>query len=92
MNMAHRIKLSMHYADAVYYGEKNFEVRYNDRGYQKGDEIRFKVVDDTGIEINHPLNKIKYEITYLIHAVGLKEGWCVFGIREIKKPEEAEEL
>jgi ASC-1-like (ASCH) protein len=89
MNMVHGIKLSMHYADAVYYGEKNFEVRYNDRGYQKGDEIRFKVVDDAGVEISHPLNKIKYEITYLIHAVGLKEGWCAFGIREIKIPEEA---
>ena len=77
----HRIKLREEYADAVYSGEKTFEIRYNDRGYQKGDEIFFKVVDGCGISVNHALNHVLFEITYLIHGFGLKEDWCVFSIR-----------
>jgi len=80
----HRIKLREEYADAVYSGEKTFEIRYNDRGYQKGDEIIFKVIDGCGISVNHALNHVLFEITYLIHGIhgfGLKEDWCVFAIR-----------
>ena len=36
----HKIKLREEYADAVFSGDKSFEIRYNDRGYQKGDRIR----------------------------------------------------
>ena len=35
--MEHYIKIRQSFADAVYSGEKTFEVRKNDRGYQKGD-------------------------------------------------------
>ena len=37
--MEHQIKILESFADAVYSGEKNFEVRKNDRGYQKGDVV-----------------------------------------------------
>lgn len=77
----HRIKLREEYADAVYSGEKTFEIRYNDRGYQKGDEIIFHVVDGAGISCSHRINHVLFEITYLIHGFGLKEDWCVFSIR-----------
>ena len=76
----HEIKLNWHYADAVLSGEKNFEVRYNDRGYQKGDRVKFTVVDDVKLQVSHPLNNREYTITYLIHGYGLEKDWCVFGI------------
>ena len=80
--MTHNIKLREEYADAVYSGEKNFEIRYNDRGYQKGDVVVFRVVDEACNTVSsHPLNGIEFEITYLIHGYGLKDGWCVFGIK-----------
>ena len=35
--MIHVIKIQKQYSEAVFLGEKTFEVRNNDRGYQKGD-------------------------------------------------------
>lgn len=84
--MTHEIKLLAAFADAVLSGEKTFEVRYNDRGYQKGDLIKFKVVDNCFLlGIPHPLNDKQYEITYIIRGCnwGLKDGYVVFSIREV---------
>lgn len=82
--MTHKIKIVQPYADAVLSGDKTFEVRYDDRGYQKGDEIEFTVVDleDGDSPVVHPLNGRIFYITYVLHGVGIKEGWCVFGIKE----------
>ena len=81
MRQKHKIKLSWYYADAVLTGEKPFEIRYNDRGYQKGDLLQFEVVDDVKLRIPHTLNNRVFEITYLIHGYGLEKDWCVFGIK-----------
>lgn len=84
--MRHEIKIRKSYADAVLEGTKTFEVRKNDRGYQKGDIVAFKVIkDELAMNQNceHPLNDKEYEITYVLAGFeGIKEGWCVFGIRE----------
>ena len=79
--MTHHIKLNHNYADAVLSGQKNFEIRYNARGYQRGDMIVFTVVDDSNIAMSHPLNRETYIITYLVHGYGLEKDWCVFGIK-----------
>ncbi|MBR5948239.1 MAG: DUF3850 domain-containing protein [Clostridia bacterium] len=80
--MTHHIKINWNYADAVLSGEKPFEIRYNDRGYQKGDTVIFQVIDDLKLSINHPLNETPFTITYLIHGLGLDKDWCVFGIKK----------
>lgn len=77
----HCIKLNQNYADAVMSGDKNFEIRYNDRGYQRGDRVIFTVVNDSKLTVAHPLNRKAFVITYLIHGYGLKDDWCVFGIK-----------
>ena len=82
--MTHKIKIEKPYADAVLSGDKTFEVRYDDRGYQKGDEIEFTVIDPKDDNpINHPLDDRIFYITYVLHGWGIKEGWCVFGIKEV---------
>ena len=35
----HRLKCWPHYFDAIERGEKTFEVRYDDRGFQRGDTL-----------------------------------------------------
>ena len=80
----HYIKLHKHFASAVYDGSKTFEIRKNDRGYQKGDRVIFTVVDDLGVACSHPLSRQPYEITYLLHGWGLQDGYCVFGIKPWK--------
>ena len=81
----HNIKLLESFADAVLSGDKTFEVRENDRGYQKGDRIQFRVVDKIGSHIPHPIETITYEITYVLSGWGIKDGWVVFGIKELSE-------
>ncbi len=82
--MTHNIKILNSFAEAVFNGIKTFEVRENDRGYQKGDLIYFTVIEKDGIEItNHPLSKRCYEITYVLNGWGIKENYVVFGMKQI---------
>ena len=78
--MTHRIKIQDVFADAVMSGQKTFEVRRNDRNYQRGDHVVFTAVVN-GKKINHPINKEQYEITYVLSGWGLKDGYVAFGIK-----------
>ena len=80
--MNHIIKILEDFADAVVSGEKTFEVRENDRGYQKGDFVIFNVPTTEGPM--HPIEQKVYKITYVINGWGLKNGYVAFGIREVK--------
>ena len=91
--MRHFLKLNYRFADTVYNGDKRFEIRNNDRAFQKGDEVKFTVVDDDGSEYKrwntmlgmrnaHPLEDMVFEISYVISGWGLKNGFVVFGIKE----------
>ena len=79
----HELNIDKEYADAVLSGEKPFEVRRNDRGYQKGDLIKFKVTDGTYSKVYHKLDEKIFKITYLMHGFGLEDRWCVFGIKKV---------
>ena len=79
--MKHIIKLREEFADAVLNGDKSFEVRINDRGYQKGDTVQFSVVTKTGITHHHPIDEMEFEITYVLNGWGLKDGYVAFAIK-----------
>jgi len=81
----HKLKLLEQFADVVYSGEKPFEIRENDRGFQKGDTVEFDVRDKAGLMVTHPLGRERFEITYVLSGWGLKDGWVVFGIRKIER-------
>lgn len=81
----HRLKILDDFADAVVMGNKNFEIRKNDRGFQKGDVVVFNCIDKTGKTIPHGINGKIYEITYVLNGWGIKNGYVVFGIKEIAK-------
>lgn len=83
MIMIHEIKLLETFADAVLDGRKNFEVRENDRGYQRGDIVRFTVVDKAGKRVEHPLETEQFVITYVLSGWGIRDGFVVFGISKI---------
>lgn len=86
--MTHNLKILSSFADAVLNGDKNFEIRdNNDRGFQKGDLVKFKVIDNLGLEEHHSLNFEMFEITYVLSGWGLKEGYVVFGIKRRTKNE-----
>lgn len=93
MIQTHYIKLNHHFCDAVLNGDKNFEIRRNDRGYQRGDRIVFRAVNDAGLTVPHEVNRQAYMITYLLHGYGLQDGFCVLGIKPLddRKMDEEEE-
>ena len=81
----HKIKLIEYFCDDVFAGNKNFEVRKNDLGYQKGDRVKFIPVLGTGVHFNHPIETMLYEITYVLSGWGIKDEFVVFGIKEVSE-------
>lgn len=85
--MIHCLKLQEGFADAVISGDKCFEVRLNDRGYQRGDYIKFTVMEGS-FKKQHQLNECAFEITYVLNGWGIKEDYVVLGIKEVGKEDE----
>lgn len=82
----HELKIIKNFCDDILNGEKSFEIRENDRGYQKGDHIKFISIEaNSGIRACHEIDKREYEITYVINGWGLKNGYVVFGIKEVSE-------
>lgn len=79
--MAHEIKLEYQFQQPILEGKKTFEVRLNDRGYQKGDLVRFHVVNRKNVE--EPIENELYEITYVLSGWGIEANYVVFGIRRV---------
>ena len=76
----HKIKLNIEFCDDVLSGRKNFEIRFNDRGYQAGDLVQFIPVKLES-QRNHEIQNVTFQITYVLGGWGLKEDWVVFGIK-----------
>ena len=83
--MTHDIKIMKEFADAVASGDKTFEIRENDRSYQRGDFVVFHVMQKGMAFLlpmaDHPLNGKRYEITYVLSGWGLQDGYVALGIR-----------
>ena len=87
--MTHEIKIKKTFIEPILTGQKNFEIRKNDRGYQKGDRIRFKVADAPVFETKQEqtyrqeIESRIYMITYVLNGWGLETDYVAFGIREV---------
>ena len=79
----HSIKIREEYADAVLSGDKTFEIRYNDRGYQTGDQVVFTVIRGGETVKDHPINQKNYVITYVIGGFHVEKDYVVFAIKPI---------
>ncbi|MCI9080044.1 MAG: DUF3850 domain-containing protein [Lachnospiraceae bacterium] len=60
-----------------------FEIRYNDRNYQKGDIIKIIVVDREGHAFRHPLDMELFRIVYFLEGWGLEDGYVALGIQRL---------
>jgi len=88
----HKLKCWPVYFDAVARGEKTFEGRRDDRGFQEGDHVVLMrtygggepwIVEPapvgSGREAMHELH---FEIGHVLHGgqFGIQDGWCVFSL------------
>ena len=79
------LKILKEYADAKVKGIKPFEIRKNDRDYQVGDLIRYKVIDDKGKEMQHKLSETMWEILYITNYEQ-KDDYVVFADKDTELP------
>lgn len=84
----HRLKTLPDYFQAVWDGDKNFEVRRNDRGFQAGDRVTLLEHDRSAVlEIDpwpdgYSGRSISAFVTYVLAggAFGIQAGHCVLGL------------
>lgn len=92
MPQEHTLKTWPVYYDAIERGEKNFEVRRDDRGFQKGDVLilqrtgtddwnRHQVDYGADFKVRHQLRKT---ITYVLTGgqFGIEPGFVVLGLSD----------
>ena len=83
--MKHELKCWPEFFQAVWCGDKNFEIRNNDRGFKERDEIVLQeyVLDPTGGNLDGEFTGREVEgfITYLTNYEQ-KPGYVVFSFRE----------
>lgn len=85
MKRTHELKLSREFQEPILNGEKTFEVRFNDRGFQKGDYVKFWVTDRRSVV--EPLDEKLFEITYVLSGWHIEPNYVVFGIKTVKEEE-----
>ena len=82
--MFHSLKIEKTWADRKLRGDKLFEIRLNDRGFQRGDLVQYNViesVDNPTVVDSHPLSQCLFEVMYVQWYKGLMPGYVVFGER-----------
>ena len=82
--MKHELKILENYAKRILSGQKDFEVRLNDRDYQKGDILVFTVIEsDSGLR--HPRYlKFEMKIKYIHTGLGMIDGYVILGLKEVE--------
>ena len=82
----HFLKIEKKYYAEIVNGVKTFEWRKDDRGFNVGDFIFFKIHTGIGAD-GTPLfdtSDMSFEITYILRDaeyLGLPKGYCVLAIR-----------
>ena len=79
----HELKLDDRFFDSVKDGTKSFEIRFNDRGFTKGDTLRlYRTID--GVRTDESVDvRVAYILTYDDFPVGLKKGFVIMSIEVV---------
>ena len=76
----HTLKTWPDFFDAVASGDKTFEIRKNDRGFQKGDKLILEKFDPAEPEKYANANALYVDVTYVLNGFGLENGFVAMGL------------
>jgi hypothetical protein len=84
----HELKTDPEVFEAVYNGDKTYEIRFNDRDYQSGDililkETEFSVQEmKSGKQLKYTGRKCESVVTHVLKGpmYGLLDGWVILSI------------
>ena len=83
--MTHELKTWPEYFRPVARGEKNFEVRRNDRDFQVGDVLTLRKFNPKiGVYTSAECDK---SVTFILHGkgFGVAEGYCVLALGDVEE-------
>lgn len=84
----HELKCHKFFFQRSWSEDKRFEIRYNDRDFQTGDNISLKEVDDDGKETGR---RIRMVITYILLSYsGLKDNYVILSVHTISRENDNE--
>lgn len=84
--MTHDLKVWPEFWQAVYRGEKAFELRRDDRGYRVGDELRLREWDPRGGDYTG--NALTRHVSYICRDMpqwGLEPGYAILGLSVVRQ-------
>lgn len=94
--MTHELETDPEVFDAVAKGEKTFEIRQDDRGFNVGDELLLRRTKHTGYEmrrLKYPLiftgEQEQRKVTHILRGpiYGLADGWVILSLNaEVSEP------
>lgn len=82
----HRLKTWPTYYDAIERGEKTFEVRRNDRGFQTGDTVElYRTYEDAPGSLVSSSTPLRFRIGWILQGgqFGIEAAFCVFSLAPI---------
>lgn len=94
-SQTHTLKANAPYYDAMERGEKNFEIRRDDRGFQKGDILEIQRCTEQGrvlsawsvdMDFNgKPLHVLYRKITYVLTGgqFEIEPGWVILSLEPV---------
>lgn len=75
----HKLKTWQPWFKDVCEGRKNFEFRFDDRGFEVGDSLILEEYDPRTKTFEGSTYRV--EVTYMVRSCpGLPEGYCIMGI------------
>lgn len=77
--MTHELKILPEYYEEVKAGNKNFELRKNDRDYMEHDTIRLRAWDGEKYLDKAPLERTVKFVLMDCPEYGLMDGYCILG-------------
>lgn len=83
--VTHTLKTLPEFYDAVERGEKNFEVRKNDRGFAVNDELLLLRYDWGEWDAPPVIRTTRRRVAYMLKGgwFGIEPGYCVMGLEKI---------
>lgn len=79
--MHHDLKTWPTYFEAIWVGQKNFEVRENDRGFRAGDTVTLR--EWLPVDRKYTGRVVTARISY-VTAFGQRADHCVFALQDIQ--------
>ena len=77
----HELKIKQNYCNDIRENNKSFEIRKNDRGFQVGDILHLKVIDEVTEEYTG--FDMFVEVMYIHRGFGLADGYVCMSIEQV---------